>query len=379
MNRWMDRLRTFNQDWNDLPRRLLWIALLIAGLFLSLLVFRYAAPFVFAGLFAWGIDPLVRRAVRVVNGGKLARATISGILVILFTVAALLVLSIIVGRVLEEAKRLAVALPGVANTASRDILAWIDGLNLEWNIFESSAEELLRKMITDAMAGLSALTTRVASTVAVGAWRAAALLPQAILFIVLTLMGAYYMSADKERILAFVKTLLPEKYRERSTLVKASILRAVLGQIRAALIMMLVIFALLSAGFLLMGQDYAILFALVIAALDALPVIGAGLFLIPMAIYGIVAGNTVLAVGTGLLYLATIVIRQLLEPRLIGRQLGLHPLATMMAMYAGLCVMGFLGMLVGPLMLLLCKVALTVDHDKAAALTVHRPIFHKRK
>ena len=118
----------------------------------------------------------------------------------------------------------------------------------------------------------------------------------------------------------------------------------------------------------------AVLLALFIAVLDALPVIGAGLFLIPMMLYGIIVGDAGMAVGFGLIYLMTIVVRQLLEPRLIGRQLGLYPLATMMAMYAGLQAMGFLGMLLGPLMLLLCKVALTADVNKAADMARRPPI-----
>ena len=142
--------------------------------------------------------------------------------------------------------------------------------------------------------------------------------------------------------------------------------RAFFGQLRATAIMFVVTTVELSIGFLIMGLDYAVLLALFIALLDALPVIGAGLVLIPAAIYGFLFGPMWLGVGMALMYVTTIVVRQIVEPRVIGQQFGLHPLITMMAMFAGYILASFLGMLLGPVLALLLKAVLASDEDLAA-------------
>ena len=373
----MDKLRAFNTEWNDLPRRLVWIVVIIGCLLLLLLAFPYVAPFVLAAVFAWMIDPAVRFLTRLVGGSKAARNVFSALFVLLLVTAVTVIVFLLVNRVFSEIRALALALPGWFTQASGDVLAWLEGLELDWPIFSEGVETAVLRLLADATSMITSALSGAAAFVARSAIRTASFLPQGILFVVLTLMGTFYMSSDKERIFGFLRSLLPEKHRQRSNMFRASILRAVLGQIRAALIMLVVTFTELAVGFLLMKLDYAILFALVIAVLDALPVIGAGLFLIPMCIYGIVVGNVTLAVGAGLVYLMTIVVRQLLEPRIIGKQLGLYPLATMMAMYAGLHAMGFLGMILGPLILLLCKVALTANPDDATTAATHKPLFRK--
>ncbi len=365
MNRFIEWIKAFNAEWNDLPRRLLWIVIMIGCLYVVLIALPYVFPFVLAAVFAWIINPAVTAVARLFGNKKAARSIASIVFVVLLASLVITLTLLLVGRIFEEARALTIALPSWVGTASRDVITWFEGLNLDWlesaGVMRDTITDTVMRMLSDLTSMLSSTATRIASTAARIAWQAMGFLPQAIVFIVLTLMGTYYMSADKERIFAFLKGLLPEKHRVRSNMYRAGILRAVLAQLRAAMIMLLVTFGELSIGFLAMGMDYAVLLALIIAVLDALPVIGAGLFLIPMTIYGIATGNLVLAVGSGLIYVTTIVVRQLMEPRLIGRQLGLYPLATMMAMYAGLHALGFLGMLIGPAMLLLCRVALTAD------------------
>lgn len=362
MNRIADKLRTFNTDWNDLPRRVLWIVAMIGCVGLLLLVFPYVAPFVFAALFSWMIDPVVRFVTKLLGGTKAVRGIVVGALVSLLIGVIIVLLLLLSQQVFEEIKSLAVTLPKWISEITGRLDEWIKGLNLDIGILETGGvQEALTGLIAEVSMALTTIASQMASTMARAALRMAGLLPKGILFLVLTLVGTFYMSADRVRIFNFLTGLLPEKYKKKSNMVRTNVLKAVFSQFRAAMVMMVVVFTLLSIGFAIMGIDYAILFALIIAALDVLPVLGAGLFLIPMFIYGIIMGNPLLAIGSALLYLATIFFRQLLEPRIIGRQLGLYPLATMMAMYAGLHAMGFMGMLVGPMILLLCKVVFTAE------------------
>ena len=106
---------------------------------------------------------------------------------------------------------------------------------------------------------------------------------------------------------------------------------------------------------------YGLLIGLGIGVADALPVLGAGLFLIPWSIAAFVAGNAGAGVLAACLYVGTVVIRQVLEPRIVGHNLGLYPLATMAAMYAGYRLLGFLGLLAGPVLLNVIVVVLEAD------------------
>lgn len=368
MSRFTEPLKKFNDEWNDLPRRLLTILLLIGVLFLALYALPYVAPFVVAALFSWMLDPLIRFITKRLGSGRLARKIVSALLVLILASGLIILLMVLIGRMIREIASLAAILPDWVRSASSDALKWIDGLHIEWVPEDAGVQEALMRILSDLASMATSLATRMASTVARVAWQTAAFLPQGILFLVLTLAGTYYLSAEKAKIFSFLGTLLPEKYRKRSSEYRTGILLAVFSQFRVSLVVFFITFALLLAGFLLMGIDYAVLLALLLALADWLPILGIGLFLAPMFLYGLAIGDIVLTVVSAALYILIIIARQLVTSRMIGKQLGLHPLATMMSMYAGLVAMGVLGMLLGPVMLLLCKLALTVQTPETEML-----------
>ena len=197
--------------------------------------------------------------------------------------------------------------------------------------------------------------------------------------LVLTLLGAFYLSRDREQALGWLRRMLPEKALAPLRRMRAGVGKCVVCQVRATIMLLFIIFIELTLGFCLMRIEYAVALAALIAAADALPVIGAGLFLLPGAAYGFLTGNLAHGIGFAALYAVTAVTCQLMEPKLIGRQLGLHPLSTMAAMYAGLRAMGVMGMLAGPLLLLACKVAMIADPEEAQALQKPlEPILKRR-
>ena len=112
---------------------------------------------------------------------------------------------------------------------------------------------------------------------------------------------------------------------------------------------------LLLVGFLVLNVDYAFLLALVIAVLDMLPVLGVGTVLIPWALWAFFQRNFYLGFGLAILYLVMLILRQIIEPKLLGKSLGIHPLLTLFAGYAGWQLFGFLGMLLGPVAAMMIK------------------------
>jgi predicted PurR-regulated permease PerM len=111
-----------------------------------------------------------------------------------------------------------------------------------------------------------------------------------------------------------------------------------------------VTFGVLCAGFLLLRIRHGILWAGLIAILDALPVLGTGIVLVPWSVVAFAQGEPVLAVGLLSTYAVAAVLRSVLEPKLVGRQLGLDPLVTLVALYAGFRLWGIGGMILAPLL-----------------------------
>lgn len=118
--------------------------------------------------------------------------------------------------------------------------------------------------------------------------------------------------------------------------------------VKAYGLLMLLTFAELSVGLLMLRVPYAILVAALIAVVDILPVLGTGTVVIPWAVVCLLTGNTRMFIGLLILYAVIAVVRNILEPRMVSRQIGLHPLATLLFMYLGLKTVGILGMLLFP-------------------------------
>lgn len=178
-------------------------------------------------------------------------------------------------------------------------------------------------------------------------------LPGVLIFTVVMVMSAYFMSADKRMMPDLLKKLLPDKIYYRVKNAKNQIVHAVGGYFKAQLIIMCVVFIILSVSLTIVGIHYSFLVALGIAALDALPIFGSGTILIPWSIISLIGGNYRVAISLVVIYLIIILTRQLIEPKIVSKQIGLHPLATLLAMYIGLKLFSVIGLILGPVLVLI--------------------------
>lgn len=188
-----------------------------------------------------------------------------------------------------------------------------------------------------------------------GALSTAVSIPQAFVFILTTIMAAYFLSSGRPSISGFIRRQLPDSWHDRLNIFKKAILSALSGYLKAALILMAITFSVLYAGFCFMHLDYPLLLAFLISAVDALPVVGTGVVLLPWALCAYITGNVPLGSSIIIIYALVLVIRQLTEPRIVGKQIGLHPLVTLAAMYAGYQLDGVMGLITGPVAVLLVK------------------------
>ncbi len=180
-------------------------------------------------------------------------------------------------------------------------------------------------------------------------------LPHLLLFLFTTLLSVYFTTAAYPELLRFLRRQIPTAWQGRLRGV-ASCLRSTFWKwLKAEGILCVVTFLMLLLGFWYLRMEYALLLAVVIGVVDALPVLGAGLFLVPWALGHLLLGSVPRGVALLALYGMILLVRSILEPKLMAAQVGLPPLAALLAMYLGFSFFGVGGMLLLPVLLLFLK------------------------
>ena len=177
-----------------------------------------------------------------------------------------------------------------------------------------------------------------------------AFLPRAIVFLLVTLVAALYFALDLHRVQVTFAELCPEGARLLIARISFAFKHFLLRYLRAYLLLSSLTFVLLLLGFLLMRERYAVLLAALLTLFDLLPVLGVGCALVPWALYLLAAGQGARGAFLLLLFAVLFITRQLSEPRLLGAEMGVHPLLALFLSYAGLSLFGFWGMIFLPVL-----------------------------
>ncbi len=180
-------------------------------------------------------------------------------------------------------------------------------------------------------------------------------LPGILLSLLLSVISSIFFAMDYKKITVSLLKLLPEKMRSNILRLKKLAADIGLKYVKAYAILVTVTFIELSVGLLIIGIDNAIIIAAIIAFIDLLPVLGTGAVVIPWIIVELIKGDVTLAIGLAVLYAVITIVRNILEPKIVGRQIGVHPLAMLISMYVGLQVFGFIGIFVLPIVLVIVK------------------------
>lgn len=339
-----------------------------AGGVLLWLILRYAIGIALPFVLAWLLSRLIRKPAAAIHRyTRIPRCAVAAVLVVALVGGA--VWGIIAGirRGVDELTRLVEALtaePSGLMTTLREIMGGVYSLSAHLPIlsrFENTpgfAEFCLR---LDALATTATerLVTSLSTRLPTLAMNIAGRLPTAFLFVAITLLSCYYFTADAERIeralSRFLHRLLPDGIAGRLPAWRARISHTLRGYLRAYLILGCITFVETFIGFSVLGVSYALLLAVAVAAVDLLPLLGAGAVLLPWAGVCFLTGDTHRAFGLLILYGVCLIVRQIAEPRLVSAQLGLHPLLSLLCLYGGLRLFGLWGLIVAPLAAVLIR------------------------
>ncbi|WP_144547903.1 sporulation integral membrane protein YtvI [Bacillus sp. X1(2014)] len=178
-------------------------------------------------------------------------------------------------------------------------------------------------------------------------------LPNAATVLIFSLLATFFISKDWYRFSKMGGKLLPEKAKTSSRSVFLDLKRALFGFIKAQLTLISITTVIILIGLLILRVDYAITIALVTGIVDIIPYLGTGAVFVPWIIYAAISGNMGLAIGLGVLYIVVLVQRQIMEPKILSSNIGLDPLATLIALFVGFKLIGLLGLIVGPVTLVI--------------------------
>lgn len=311
----------------------------------------YVMPLLLAILISTAMEPLVRmlsgtnRSGEKVRGGLPRKVAVLLVMLIVFTLLITVGFFIIQG-VVSELISLAESLPA-------KIPQWMESLDQLGQQISAQFPIISTENLASIIQSLSGHLTESITTIAASAVSFVTQMPAIILFIVFTIMSTYFFSVSRFSIMRNLKRQLPQSWQETAQHLYGTLAKALFGWLKAQFIILCCMFLVMFIGFTILNVHYALLIALGIAVMDALPILGSGLVMIPWIGYQLFFGSLPMGIGLALIYVLLIFTRQSIEPRVVGGQFGLPPLWTMCAMYAGFRLFGFIGLFLGPLTLLL--------------------------
>lgn len=300
-------------------------------------------PFVIGWIIAMIANPLVRFLEKRM---KIVRKHGSMIIIIGVLAAVILLLYLAGAKLVQEAVGLIDSLPEIYESAAAEFRTVGDNLQM---LLERLPGEM-RVNVSDVTSNLATYLGDLAQAVSVPTFEAAGNfaknVPGTLIAIIMSLLSAYFFVADRDKMVAAVEQYMPKGIQSSVFQVIRDLKHVIGGYFKAQLKIMVVVYVILVVGLLILKVSYVPLVAFLIAFLDMLPVFGTGTVLGPWAILKILAGDYTMAVGLIILYAVTQLVRQIIQPKIVGDSIGMNPMATLFFMFVGYKFSGVVGMIV---------------------------------
>lgn len=185
-------------------------------------------------------------------------------------------------------------------------------------------------------------------------------LPTIGIYTFITLLATYFICTDRMYIIDTIEQQLPHKWAKKIGTHTSDIVKELGNYLKAEATLIIISFFIVLIGLYILkifkfNVPYPFLTALGIGFVDALPILGSGTVMIPWAIIEALNGDLKLGIAVIIIYAIILIVRQLIEPRIISEKIGIHPIFTLIAMYTGFKLIGVLGLFIGPIVLIILK------------------------
>ena len=334
-------------------KQLLIILASISIFYLSYKFIIFYFPFLIAYIISLIIEPIIKL---LSNKSGLTRKTSSIIVLVLVFVMLAGLVFWIVFNVFSEASNLLQGLNQILENGIDFFSKIVNQIDLKKISNSDNITNLIQESgINFFTKGISLLRNVLDKTIT-----SITYIPTILIYLIITILATYFITSDKFYILDRMEHHLPHKWMKKLIKHSREITSSLGKYLKAELIMIFISFIIVLIGlnvfsFIGMNIKYPILMAILIMFVDALPILGSGTIMVPWGIIEIINQNQSLGFSIIGLYILTLLIKQLLEPKIVSNKIGIHPIFTLIAMYTGFKVLGVIGMLVGPIVLIIVK------------------------
>lgn len=329
-------------------KKLILIIIIFTTIYVSITyLFPFFAPFIIAIIVSYINEPVIR----LLQNFKISRKVAAVISLLLTMSILVIVITLGIIKIYDE---LTILRNNLAIYSS-DISMQINNLANKITNFYNALPVEVTDAITKNLASFSNKLTNIITAIIQYTINTASSIPKLAVFFIVTILSTYFISSDRKKISLFIYKQLPLSWKKEFSNLKNNTIKALLGYFKAMLILMGFTFIEVSVGLFILNVKYAFIIALIVAISEVIPIVGTGAVMIPWILWNLVIGDMPLAFGLAILYILGVLIRQIMEPKIVGSQIGLHPLVTLLSMYIGLKFFGILGMFIGPISLIIVK------------------------
>ncbi|MCL6634649.1 MAG: sporulation integral membrane protein YtvI [Peptococcaceae bacterium] len=331
-----------------MPRPLLLAVYVALAVLAAVAAFKYIfpilVPFIIALIFSVIMEPLIvflQRRARMTRGLAVLTA-------MLFVFGGIAVgLTAVILQLVAELIQLSVSLPALVAEFRLYYKDLFEKATAFYVALPPGVIASVEQNISNLAANLQGLITRAVNSILLFL----SLVPGTLTIMVVSLLATYFLARDRHLIVELLR-LLPAPWGEKTVAVSREVAAAFVGYMKAQAVLVLMTTVLSVAGLYLIGARYALTMGLLVGFFDMIPVLGPATIYVPWLIWSFARGDSGFGLKITVLYALILVVRQVSETKIVSSNLGLHPLATLLAMYAGLKTLGLAGLILGPLLLI---------------------------
>ncbi|WP_026891338.1 sporulation integral membrane protein YtvI [Lacrimispora aerotolerans] len=308
---------------------------------------KYVFPLLMPFVIGLIISMTFRKPIDLLTKKLGIKRTFSSIIIlILFYACLFLVISLIGARFFQFISSLFNNLPSLyKETLQPALSAFTDQMSDRFPVIKVYLDEFINNIGQSIFTYLSNISSKVVTTVT----GLAGQVPTLLIKVIFTIVSSFFFTIDYYKIGNFVLRQFGDKRRNIMLNIKDNVIGSLGKFIRAYALIISITFIELSLGFSIIGIPTPFLIGLLVAIIDVLPILGTGAVLIPWSIIAFSMGDTRVGIGMIVLYIFITIVRQILEPKIIGQQIGLHPIVTLILMFVGAQLMGILGLFMLPI------------------------------
>ena len=349
-------------------KRIILLLFSILLLFFAVKLSIFYMPFLIAFIIASLIEPIIRFVKKYT---KFQRKTSA--IIVLATFSIIIIGMIVWGTtvLISESSELLRSLNIYTDKIYNLFQSFMGNINFEKFNIPPEVTQLLQNSTEDLLSVVSNWIKEVLNSII----QLITSLPTIGIYIVITLLATYFICADRLYILDQIEHHFPKKWVKKLTMHLKQLLSSLGNYLKAeAILVIIAFFQVLIGLFILqkmgMNVEYPLLAAIGIGFVDALPILGSGTVLIPWAIISAINGDIKLAIGLLIIFAILSVVRQFLEPKVVSKKIGIHPIFTLIAMYTGFKAIGIIGLLIGPIAIIIIKNLYGTLIDKGIVKTI---------